>query len=631
MTTTSATLFGQSEPQRLSIGFNAGGTKYFGEFTDSQFWLGGDVFARYNLTSRYSIMAAFGYSQIRWRTDKVAIKNYPTYFGEGAKVGDFYPNKLPTGNKKIIIKDRNTTIINSFETYFTYNMYIDQRFVPYFFVGAGLMLFDPLTGDAGDEPLPNNSNSEYSKNQFLIPFGIGFEMYLTKDLVLNGRGTFRYTTTDYLDDLSQAEDPKADGMNDFFLTFAAGFSYYFFGESDSDKDGLTNDNEIELGTDPYNPDTDGEGLKDGEEVITYYTDPLKPDTDGDLLTDYDEIAKHHTNPIKADTDGDGLNDGEEITRKTDPNNSDTDGDGLNDGEEVIKYKTKPLVMDTDADGLNDGDEVNKYKTDPMKFDTDSDKLSDGDEFIKYKTNPLLADSDSDGLIDNEEVLTYKSNPLLADTDGDGINDGIEVNQYKTNPLSPDTDNDQLSDRKEIFDTKTDPLKPDSDGDKIIDGIDACPLTPGVKDDDPKKNGCPLPPRIGTKTDFPDILFKVNSDEFNYDLPATALSLAKLLDYVNQCEGIQFRLGGHSSAEGNPKRNQELSELRAGKVKQWLVQQGVNTDKIQGVIGYGSNQPKNPEPSAKEQKKMSKENLENLRKQNRRISVEITRTCDEGKK
>lgn len=38
------------------------------------------------------------------------------------------------------------------------------------------------------------------------------------------------------------------------------------GETDSDHDGLTNDEEAALGTDPYNPDTDGDGLLDGWEV-----------------------------------------------------------------------------------------------------------------------------------------------------------------------------------------------------------------------------------------------------------------------------------------------------------------------------------------------------------------------------
>ncbi len=41
------------------------------------------------------------------------------------------------------------------------------------------------------------------------------------------------------------------------------------GETDSDHDGLTNDEEKALGTDPYNPDTDNDGLLDGWEVKGY--------------------------------------------------------------------------------------------------------------------------------------------------------------------------------------------------------------------------------------------------------------------------------------------------------------------------------------------------------------------------
>ena len=58
---------------------------------------------------------------------------------------------------------------------------------------------------------------------------------------------------------------------------------------DSDNDGLTDDEEIALGTDPNNPDTDGDGLTDGEEVNTYGTSPLLVDTDDDGFTDFEEI------------------------------------------------------------------------------------------------------------------------------------------------------------------------------------------------------------------------------------------------------------------------------------------------------------------------------------------------------
>jgi len=66
-----------------------------------------------------------------------------------------------------------------------------------------------------------------------------------------------------------------------------------------------------LGTDPKNPDTDGDGLKDGEEVNTYRRS-IKADTDGDGLTDGDEVLKYKTDPLKTDSDGDGLSDKDEL-------------------------------------------------------------------------------------------------------------------------------------------------------------------------------------------------------------------------------------------------------------------------------------------------------------------------------
>lgn len=64
--------------------------------------------------------------------------------------------------------------------------------------------------------------------------------------------------------------------------------------NDIDRDGLTNDEEAALGTDPENDDTDGDGLDDGDEVG--YTDPLNPDTDGDGFSDGDEDLIFGTDP-----------------------------------------------------------------------------------------------------------------------------------------------------------------------------------------------------------------------------------------------------------------------------------------------------------------------------------------------
>ncbi|MFO0736417.1 MAG: hypothetical protein U0270_11065 [Labilithrix sp.] len=64
-----------------------------------------------------------------------------------------------------------------------------------------------------------------------------------------------------------------------------------------------------------------------------WSDPLRTDTDGDALKDGDEVHIYGTNPTKADTDDDLLMDGQEISLNLDPKNRDTDNDGLIDGKD----------------------------------------------------------------------------------------------------------------------------------------------------------------------------------------------------------------------------------------------------------------------------------------------------------
>ena len=67
---------------------------------------------------------------------------------------------------------------------------------------------------------------------------------------------------------------------------------------DADDDGLLDEyetntgqyiNEKDTGTKPDNPDSDNDGIKDGDEVLIYGTNPLLADTDGDGLDDDKEI------------------------------------------------------------------------------------------------------------------------------------------------------------------------------------------------------------------------------------------------------------------------------------------------------------------------------------------------------
>ncbi|MBU1694015.1 MAG: OmpA family protein [Verrucomicrobia bacterium] len=93
------------------------------------------------------------------------------------------------------------------------------------------------------------------------------------------------------------------------------------GELDSDGEGLFDREEQEIGTDPYDPDTDKDGLTDYQEVRVYSTDPLNPDSDMDSLTDGAEVNVYTTNPLDADTDDGGVRDGHEVIEDgTDPLN-----------------------------------------------------------------------------------------------------------------------------------------------------------------------------------------------------------------------------------------------------------------------------------------------------------------------
>lgn len=81
---------------------------------------------------------------------------------------------------------------------------------------------------------------------------------------------------------------------------------------DLDADNYIDALELEVGLDPGNPDVDGDGVADGDEVNIYFTDPWVWDTDGDGLSDGEELFGILTDPLVWDTNGDGLGDGETV-------------------------------------------------------------------------------------------------------------------------------------------------------------------------------------------------------------------------------------------------------------------------------------------------------------------------------
>lgn len=147
---------------------------------------------------------------------------------------------------------------------------------------------------------------------------------------------------------------------------------------DSDRDGLSDKAEGDLGTCPGDPDTDGDGV-------------------GDLLE-----VKLASSPLVADSPAACL--ALQSTQKTGP--------APCSGKTGSTGKTWTAYSDTDRDGLNDCEEL-LLGTDRSRFDSDADGLPDQLE-VRGGSNPVqsdaLQDADSDGAVNRSELRQH-TDPL----------------------------------------------------------------------------------------------------------------------------------------------------------------------------------------------------------------------------
>ncbi len=324
-------------------------------------------------------------------------------------------------------------------------------------------------------------------------------------------------------------DQDGDGLSDAYELLITKTSP-FFKDNDSnsiddnledfDFDGLTNEQEYALKTDPYDDDTDGDGLSDAIESNTGL---------------YSNNSDTGTNPIDYDTDRDGLNDNTEVIdiqfdgfesgnfSAMDWSHSgdiswevsmDAPYAGLYDArvpasldhdqssvlelhfaitsEQVFSFFYKCSTQeDADTFLIIINDEIQQSVSGEINWTQfvkvlqrgtyhirliyqKDDALDSGEDTIWIDnvsllsgTDPNIADMDEDGLLDGEEK-TVGTSPHQADTDSDGVSDYDEIKLYHSNPLLDDTDLDGLDDAYEI-NFGSDPNNPDTDGDQIPDG------------------------------------------------------------------------------------------------------------------------------------------------------------------
>ncbi len=294
--------------------------------------------------------------------------------------------------------------------------------------------------------------------------------------------------------------------------------YAFAFVQDLDEDDVEAIEELLYRSLDTNPDSDGDGIRDGDEVYG----PFQGNRRQRWLIHMDDGRDSYTttsHPGRADTDGDGLTDCQELlfdpscslitvyldaagvptiqprsntgvahlvlgttmlTKRTDPANPDTDGDGLTDLVEVIgfsyvalngartvltyqtmpdtPYATNPLSRDTDLDGLFDRAEV-MLGSNPVRPDGDTVRDNDADGLVNaVETIPqTVRVIRSTGLV----TLQVTSNPDQVDSDGDGLTDWEEYHGCL------DQNRDFSCDSDARF-GPTDRMNPDTDGDGLTD-------------------------------------------------------------------------------------------------------------------------------------------------------------------
>jgi len=236
------------------------------------------------------------------------------------------------------------------------------------------------------------------------------------------------------------------------------------------------------------------------------------------------------------------------------------------------------------------------------------------------------DSDDDGIYDNEDACPNDKGTLefkgCPDSDGDKIIDKDDACPTEAGLAQfqgcPDQDGDGIADKDDACPDQAGIAAlggcPDKDGDGIADKSDKCPEVKG-----PKENGgCPWPDRDGDKVlDKDDKCPDVAGTVANQGCPeVTDEAIKKLNDYaktilfdsgkasfqkqtypvlqsitaiLKEYPTAKFSIEGHTDNTGKAVTNQKLSEDRAAAVKNYLIENGIASDRLTSV-GYGQTKP-----------------------------------------
>lgn len=244
-------------------------------------------------------------------------------------------------------------------------------------------------------------------------------------------------------------------------------------------------------------------------------------------------------------------------------------------------------------------------------DTDGDGTYDKDDLCPDVAGPKelkgCPDTDGDGILDKDDacvdVAGLPEFQGCPDTDKDGIADKDDacpdVFGLKQFQGCPDTDGDGVTDKADKCPTVKGPKEnagcpwPDTDGDSVLDKDDRCPDVKGTV----ANNGCPeiTEEQINKLNAYAKtILFNSGKATFKQETFAVLQSITAIL---KEYPSSKFSIEGHTDSDGKDAMNQKLSEDRAGAVKNYLVENGIATERLSSV-GFGESKPIDTNKTAK---------------------------------
>ena len=225
-----------------------------------------------------------------------------------------------------------------------------------------------------------------------------------------------------------------------------------FDDPDDDNDGISDEKELEYGTDicGFDVDTDGDGVPDSvdddddndgcpDEEDFYPRDPTKCDDDSDKdgILDSQDNCIFISNPDQEDTDGDGVGDAcDNCPLEANPDQEDTDEDGVGDACDNCLSEANPDQEDTDGDGVGDACDNCLSEANPNQEDSDGDGLGNACDNCVGTSNPLQEDSDDDGIGDKCDSDPFNLEIKISEfvsPNGDGINDFFEIQNIENHP------------------------------------------------------------------------------------------------------------------------------------------------------------------------------------------------------